>query len=1464
MADPHTIRQLINKAIKDQSTISIQYRDYHNNVSERSIVPYEWVGQSKIRAFCLLRDEERHFRVENIIDISQSSQPSNNLPLSSPATVHSKSTQDSTQPISVSPTNNTKHISQSKNYSFNKVKSSEDWNSLLEYYISCLNYEYQQKFSLFENSLEIIDLKEEEVFKFLSGKSNLVINVDFGQNKLKKFLDPSNKSNQQLCFGKSFIRFNDGIITPLLFVPVTINRNNPKSVILKPEELSLSYASFVKLDYSPEDIAVFLSSYQEFINSQPPLVEIEQFIKGFISKNIITAENKISINNFISEIPICNYLDVSGLFWVDNRFTGNLINELNELINYHGWNSVPTIVNNLFNHLPEHKHQPPPEFINDNNFYVTDINSQQRKSARAVTEHPVTIITGPPGTGKSQLVLNLIAQAFLDRKTVLFASHNNKAVDVVMDRLQDEIRFQGAIRTGNKTNRKKAVAQMENALAQIQRVDLKNLQKRYEEGKTDLRKSDHELIQIRDLKGKIHSYQNEREEVLSKIPDNWREEVASLTLAFNENEKNQINQFLSDTLAEFRYLNEQREKIIEQLRTGFDDEEAKYQALTALKDYELKWGEFAAGILHKASFSSLSELHAHCSKLIAILDSLSIKKEHLKVSRVLIGLRNQIDQNSEKLSDEQLDVTLRFSELKPEELERKQAQLAEFEEEIENIKNNNFSFFQKLLITLHIINPKKKLFQNFNLLVEEADLKDLSIRTNEQDINIVNKPFDTYQLIIQTSELLQRLDQHKNEETKLKSQLDKSLATIPDEIVKSFEKINLEQFSSSPLVEFIRSIQENVAANKNELDKTINKSLGFFIDNDENLHSIQLFKQLSKEGQKDGPFGLQKGLTEDQAFNWATTFRRALVVWEANTIISFSQDQLGNLPTEEQALAAYKTANNLLFNTAGDLMRATWFNRAGDVTNEVFEGTRQYISAVDQLNNLNYGQDASLYGALKDSERKNFTYAFQMFPIWAITNLTARTNFPLESGLFDLLIIDEASQCDIPSAIPLLYRAKKVVIIGDPNQLRHVASLDNDLDKTLGNKYQVGLEALSYVSTSLYDLGDRSVGLHPGPILLDEHYRSDPRIIDFSNKEFYGNKLKIKTDLTQRGFEKSFINQSGGIHWINIKGNYERPKSGRSAFNNVELQQLEVLVPKLLKTLDDEGYSRATLGIVTPFRAQENRIQDWLSRSYGINGRVISGTAHQFQGDESDVIIFSPVLSAGIAKGTLNWLESTYNLLNVAITRARVNLIIVGDFDYCYQELKSQSIYSHLAKYVKEQLNGIYSAIDELPILGGERFEILGTIIDPSNPEYNRTNLLRFIRSCKGYLDWVDSYFTQEIIDLFDDLYEQEPYPDIKTYRLLTAERQLKMSSGKLRPESVKSLQSFLEKFDVEFDLRVLPGEKLPHDRFLYHRDGSINMPPFSGAYGSHRHISEYTASFTKRELFNQHWEKAVSVVDVY
>ena len=68
-------------------------------------------------------------------------------------------------------------------------------------------------------------------------------------------------------------------------------------------------------------------------------------------------------------------------------------------------------------------------------------------------------------------------------------------------------------------------------------------------------------------------------------------------------------------------------------------------------------------------------------------------------------------------------------------------------------------------------------------------------------------------------------------------------------------------------------------------------------------------------------------------------------------------------------------------------------------------------------------------------------HILKAFPCWAVTNLSAGSRIPLIPGLFDLAVIDEASQSDIPSAIPILYRARRAGVVGDPFQLSHSSRL---------------------------------------------------------------------------------------------------------------------------------------------------------------------------------------------------------------------------------------------------------------------------------------------------------------------------------------------------------------------------------------------------------------------------------------
>ena len=300
----------------------------------------------------------------------------------------------------------------------------------------------------------------------------------------------------------------------------------------------------------------------------------------------------------------------------------------------------------------------------------------------------------------------------------------------------------------------------------------------------------------------------------------------------------------------------------------------------------------------------------------------------------------------------------------------------------------------------------------------------------------------------------------------------------------------------------------------------------------------------------------------------------------------------------------------------------------------------------------------------------------QLMPICAVTSLSAKGRLPFSAGCYDLVIIDEASQCDIASIIPLLYRAKRAVIIGDPNQLKHITTMSCQQDRELIEKHKV--DALwSYCVHSLFDLAV-AVGHRNDLVHLRDHHRSHAHIIEFSNKEFYNGSLRVATDYSRLRFP---YDANKSVIWKDVAGNAIRPQAG-SAYNQEEIDA----VIEQLKELISSNYV-GTIGVVTPFKRQAELITHYLQerhlRLYDElvnNHGFIAATAHKFQGDERDVIIFSPVVSNGAPQGTLNFLSSTPNLFNVAITRARASLIAVGNKNYC---LNSNIHHlAHFASYV--------------------------------------------------------------------------------------------------------------------------------------------------------------------------------------
>ncbi|MDH6625678.1 hypothetical protein M2271_003489 [Streptomyces sp. LBL] len=276
---------------------------------------------------------------------------------------------------------------------------------------------------------------------------------------------------------------------------------------------------------------------------------------------------------------------------------------------------------------------------------------------------------------------------------------------------------------------------------------------------------------------------------------------------------------------------------------------------------------------------------------------------------------------------------------------------------------------------------------------------------------------------------------------------------------------------------------------------------------------------------------------------------------------------------------------------------------------------------------------------------------------WAISTHSVR-QLELTPKLFDLVVIDEASQCSIPSVLPLLFRARRALIIGDPMQLGHIPGVSPQQEQQA--RVRAGLSAaqledhrLTYHVYSSYHAAEQH---GDSALLLDEHYRCHPSIADVVNGYCYAGQLQVLTDVRRQVPPVDPVGAADPapvLGWVDVPhGESARGGDGRSWRNATEAQAVRRVVDELLARLPQD----AEVGVVTPFRAQKEA----LARMWRDDDRVRVGTVHAFQGGQRDVMVLSPVATHNTPPRTTYWVASQVNLWNVAVTRAKSQLITVG------------------------------------------------------------------------------------------------------------------------------------------------------------------------------------------------------------
>jgi ATP-dependent RNA/DNA helicase IGHMBP2 len=250
--------------------------------------------------------------------------------------------------------------------------------------------------------------------------------------------------------------------------------------------------------------------------------------------------------------------------------------------------------------------------------------------------------------------------------------------------------------------------------------------------------------------------------------------------------------------------------------------------------------------------------------------------------------------------------------------------------------------------------------------------------------------------------------------------------------------------------------------------------------------------------------------------------------------------------------------------------------------------------------------------------------------------LIGSTSDYLSNRKFSTVVIDEAGQGIEPAVWVPILKAEKVVMAGDPFQLPPtVKSRESE---------KMGLSVT---------LLEKAIKRHENINLLNVQYRMNDLIMEFSNRKFYHNQLRSHASVKDWKISEN----DRVLEFIDTAGCGFDEKAGEengSLCNPEEVQ----LIRKHLDLFLVENSAPFSIGIISPYRAQVELLQAEFSAQKQENKSITINTVDSFQGQERDVIYISMVRSN--AKSEIGFLKD-YRRMNVAMTRAKKKLVIIGD-----------------------------------------------------------------------------------------------------------------------------------------------------------------------------------------------------------
>ncbi|MEM7370025.1 MAG: AAA domain-containing protein [Bacteroidota bacterium] len=861
------------------------------------------------------------------------------------------------------------------------------------------------------------------------------------------------------------------------------------------------------------------------------------------------------------------------------------------------------------------------ETIPERFLFPLPYNQEQLSIAQQLMEQDAVTVQGPPGTGKSHTIANLASHFVAEGKSILIVSKNAKALEVIKKKLPPAIRnLAVALLEGTKNQEelKHAIDAVKNHLSmsydpqEIVRLEeeLEELELQIEEIKGDL------LLRIQSNQANYEIYDPVRGHTHLASLAEWVDRWQSLDAE---------NLLIPDSI----HHGTDTEGWVEELMR--EDILTAHESILPSLDVG-QFGSLDPESLDDAFLERLRyfvDLQAVIAPYQNILRHPRFDEEELaSIWEEQASLCEAIDARSREL----LSVTIHLGELEG--------------EDPENLLEELLALLPKYNAQGKLGLLTKKLLPAKQRLLLGGMINQRPIRGRE-DLEWVKKKVEcdawTKQLGIVLDNYLQRFGIPGN-----------GVAVV--NIYREWEQL-LEQLEASD------TIRQEILDRQMDPETVIRQS-AVYIDG---LKAYRQYHELLRSSRmiwKKYESVLPVFVSQLRQQEWQRLDRSALE--EAifgRKLASVLEEGLAELGNPNHLLSQMQVLRKQAETLTSQLVaEKTWQRKQASVTDQ------QRASLTAWRNDLiNIGKG---YG--KNTERNmssaitNMQLAREVVPIWIMQQQTAISFFPdPEPGQFDLLIVDEASQCDI-SMLNLIFRCKKCIIVGDENQtsvatqarLFPIARTNQLLDRYLVNHPFRQQFNVNNRSSSIYTL---SGVIYPNIISLREHFRCRPELIGFSNQYVYDNHI-----IPLRTAANNLYGSATEVFYVE-----DSPE------NPSKPAMIKAVIDLLKGLIEDQQAGHLpglpTVGILCLESSNEAH-RDMLIRelgrhplikTYGEELDLLVGTSREFQGDERDIMILTTTASHkfgtdGKIKAPRAVMgEEMMRIYNVAASRARDKAILI-------------------------------------------------------------------------------------------------------------------------------------------------------------------------------------------------------------